>query len=132
MNALNLLRRRRQPLGWVLASFVLISLASVLGQCLAAGAMPLDEAVPLNGGIVGEPSTMQEGMPCGDCAAGSGSDLLEAGGAALPGSLEPALVLALVVVSTLLALSFPRTIPIPLQPLLPRRPRTLKFVVLRI
>lgn len=126
MNALNLLRRRRQPLGWVLASFVLISLAGILGQCLALGALPL------NGGIVGEPSTMQEGMPCGDCAAGTGSNLLEAGGAALPGGLQPALVLALVVVSTLLALSFPRTIPIPPQPLLPRRPRTLKFVVLRI
>lgn len=126
MTVLQPLRRHRRPLGWAMAALMSISLASALGQCLVMGSM----ATP--GAAVSERSTMPGDMPCANCTLGGDPSTLDEAAPALLGSIKPGFVLALIVVSALLALSFPKSIPIPPRPLLPKRPRTLKFAVLRI
>lgn len=126
MNALQRLGRHRRHLGWVMAALISISLAGALGQCLLMGSMASTDTT------AGVRSAMPGDMPCADCTVGSDSSLLDEAAPGLLGSMKPGFVLVLIVVSALLALSFPKSIPIPPRPLLPKRPRTLKFAVLRI
>lgn len=105
---------------------VLFSLASALAQCLTM------ESMAVTGAMGSEGSTTPGGMPCTDCTVEGDSNLLEVADIALPGTSVQPFVLALFVVGALLALGFPKSIPIPPGPLLPKRPRTLEFAVLRI
>lgn len=95
-------------------------------QCLAMGSMSFE------GSAAGDRTSVPGEMPCADCTAGGDPRLLDETAPALLGSMKPGVVLALIVVGALLALSFPKSIPIPPRPLLPKQPRTLKFAVLRI
>jgi hypothetical protein len=127
---LQYLRRRRRPLGFVMAALIAVSLAGVLlGQCLADQTSLLTVATA---DMSKHSPTMRESMPCVTCTAGSDSSSLAEGTLTLPANPKSWFVLALVVVSTLLSINLPKSVPIPPLPVLPKRPRTLKFYALRI
>lgn len=128
-SALKRLRRHRRPFAWLAAALVVVSLGVALGQCLAMGSMRLLGAAAADTG--GYPMVPGD-MPCADCTAGGDKTLPGPEAASLRTDPEPAAVLAPVLASPLLALAFPKIIPIPRRPFLPARSRTLKFCVLRI
>lgn len=129
ISALQPLRRQRRLLGWLTAALLAVSLAGALGQCLVEGSTSLFAAVAAKAPAG---SAMPDDMPCEHCTAGDDSQSLDEAAVTPTGSLKPGFALALIMVSTLLALSFPKSIPIPPRPFLPKRPRTLEFAVLRI
>lgn len=129
MSALQPLRRQRRPLGWLTAALLVVALAGALGQCLVEGSASIFAAVAPESPAG---SAMLEEMPCEHCTIGGDSQSLDEAAVALTGSLKPGFALALILISTLLALTFPKSVPIPPRPFLPKRPRTLKFCVLRI
>lgn len=124
-HVLERLRRNRRTFGWVLAALMVASLADPLVRCQGMDAAASGAAAAAQAAA---PAT----MPCAECGAGDAGRLLASGSDALPGGAEPWLVFALVVMSVLLALGMPKSIPIPRRPVLPTRPRTLEFCVLRI
>lgn len=105
-------------------------LAAAFGQCLVTAAT---HSAPAGAAMAGmkDWSNTASTVHDADCTIGSDSRTLDAT-TAIP--INPKLWsgLALVLVSALLAINFPKTIPIPPRPRLPKRPRTLKFYALRI
>lgn len=123
--------RRRHPLGFVVLAVFALELAAALGQCLMAATTQSVPAGTTTMANMNDHSNMASTMPCADCTMGSDSRAVD-GATAIPADPKLWSVLALVLFSALLAINFPKTIPIPPRPLLPKRPRTLKFYALRI
>ena len=125
--ALQQLRRNRRAFGWVMVALLVIPLANALGQCVLMDVPSAQAPAP-----TGEQAPAYDAMPCADCSIGGGWRSLDRAAPALAATLKPWFVFALIVVSTLLALAAPKSISLPRAPLLPVRPRTLVFCVLRL
>jgi len=111
-----------------------MSLATLFVQCLSAPAyVDAASAVAASTADTGS-DQMTNGISCPPsvCAVTT-DDRLLSGEAVIPSAGFKSWPVVLFVAATLLLTSgLPRRLPLPPQPLLPKRPRTLKFYALRI
>ncbi|GEM_PF-4139600 len=127
---LQLLRQHRRGFALLMLGVMMIWLGAALVRCLfdMPAASPAANAAMVD---MGSEPAVASMAPCAACTMGTESRSLDDLGV-IPASPKLWSVLALVLVSALLAVNFPKRVPIPPLPLLPKRPRTLKFYALRI
>lgn len=119
------LRRRRQPFAAILLGAMLVGLVAVLGQCLFA-----DRGKSVSFGETAMEVTPGT-MSCTVCRQQMDARSFDQGALAPPAPAFQTAV-ALLFLGVLFTLPVVRRVSIPPMPLLPQRPRTLKFCVLRI
>jgi len=111
-----------------------MSIATLFIQCLSAPAyVDAASAVAASTTETGS-DKMADGITCPPSAcAATTDDRLHSGDTMVPSAeFKPWSVVLFVATTLLLTSALPRKLPVPPQPLLPKRPRTLKFYALRI
>lgn len=134
LSLLHPLHQRRRLLVVTLLSILMMSIVTVFVHCLPLAAFVEPSKTVVVSAEESGSNMMAGGISCPPsvCAVTT-DDRMLSGEAVIPSAgFKPWSVVLFVAATLLLTSGLPRRLPLPPQPLLPKRPRTLKFYALRI
>lgn len=134
LSLLHPLHQRRRLLVVTLMCILMVSIVTVFVHCLSlAASIDPSKTVVVSAGESGS-NMMAGGISCPPsvCAVTTDDRLLSGEPAIASAGFKFSSVVLFVAATLLLTFALPRRIPLPPHPLLPKRPRTLKFYALRI